>query len=60
MEEAEAHSMRSLPDELLLRVLEHATVGWDGRGWWHGAFHGVYLLVRSLAEILKRATLRRP
>ena len=41
VEEAEAagHSM-TLPDELLLRVLEHAMVGWDGLRWWRGAVRG--------------------
>ena len=42
VEEAEAagHSMTALPDELLLRVLEHAMVGRYGLRWWRGAVRG--------------------
>jgi len=51
VEEAEAagHSMTALPDELLLRVLEHAM--WQyGLKWWRGALRGVSRRWRALHD----------
>ena len=39
-----------LPDELLLRVLKHVMVGWDGRKRWCGALRGVSRRWRALHD----------
>ena len=44
VEAAAEHSMTggsaTLPDELLLRALEHVMLRWDGRKGWRGAVRG--------------------
>ena len=52
MEEVEAagHSMTALPDELLLRVLEHAMAGRDGLKSWSGVVRGVSRRWRALHD----------
>ena len=54
VEVAAQHSMTggsaTLPDELLLRVLEHVMLGWDGKKEWCGAVRGVSRTWRALHD----------
>jgi Leucine-rich repeat (LRR) protein len=54
VEAAAGHSMTggsaTLPDELLLRVLEHVMLRWDGEKWWCGGVRGVSRTWRALHD----------
>ena len=54
VEAAAEHSMTggsaTLPDELLLRVLEHVMLRWDGRKEWRGGVRGVSRTWRALHD----------